>query len=497
MKRTFLLISMLVVTGMMMAQTTYSHTITEKMWSAWGIQNLSGINWDAQGDGEYFGYDTYNNPSKGQQFGSASKPCTWLTLSTSGILGTVTEIILNTSGGSSVAATVGISVGGSAFTCEGETNPSITNVSTDYDFVGSGQGDIVISWAQTSSKALYFLSITVIYTEGPAVLTANFSGEPTTISIGESVSFTDLTFGGTPTSWEWEFEGGTPAVSTEQNPVVTYNNGGTYNVTLTVSDGETTHSKTIENYITVKLPTVNILYQDWNDEDWKGWSQISILGDQVWAIASVYGIDDSPCARMTGYVSGVSYPNEDWLISPAFNLDAYENVVLSFYNAYSYQGNAMEVFFSNDYENDPSTATWESLTYTPSAGYFGWTFSGDIELSSFSGTNCYIGFKYTNTAEQSSTWEVDNIQISTTAVAIAETEKIDFQLSPNPCNGQFSIKMNEEAQVSVYSILGQLVHQQNIDGNATINLGNAVSGIYIVKVQTETGAVATRKVIVK
>jgi PKD repeat protein len=54
-------------------------------------------------------------------------------------------------------------------------------------------------------------------------------------------------------SWEWEFEGGSPATSSFQNPQVMYSTAGTYDVTLTVSDGVDTHSVTMDDYITVDV----------------------------------------------------------------------------------------------------------------------------------------------------------------------------------------------------------------------------------------------------
>ena len=79
---------------------------------------------------------------------------------------------------------------------------------------------------------------------------ADFSASSTTITVGQSITFTDNS-SNTPTSWSWTFEGGTPASSNEQNPVIIYNTAGTYAVTLTASNnsGDDTESKT--NYITV------------------------------------------------------------------------------------------------------------------------------------------------------------------------------------------------------------------------------------------------------
>ncbi len=79
---------------------------------------------------------------------------------------------------------------------------------------------------------------------------ANFSANVTTVAVGGSVQFTDLSTN-TPTSWSWAFEGGTPAASTAQNPVVTYNTAGTYNVTLTATNSAGSDSETKIDYITV------------------------------------------------------------------------------------------------------------------------------------------------------------------------------------------------------------------------------------------------------
>ena len=72
-------------------------------------------------------------------------------------------------------------------------------------------------------------------------ITADFTADKTLVTVGMEVHFTDDTWGEQLTSWEWTFTGGTPETSTEQNPTVTYNTAGTYNVSLTVTNekGET------------------------------------------------------------------------------------------------------------------------------------------------------------------------------------------------------------------------------------------------------------------
>ena len=87
--------------------------------------------------------------------------------------------------------------------------------------------------------------------DGFKILQAN-DGDDAVINIneGECVHFRDLSTGNV-TSWNWTFEGGEPATSTEQNPVVTYNHAGTYAVTLTVGDGTATDTKSRDAYVIV------------------------------------------------------------------------------------------------------------------------------------------------------------------------------------------------------------------------------------------------------
>ena len=81
-------------------------------------------------------------------------------------------------------------------------------------------------------------------------LEANFAGYPTNINIGESVSLYNFSTGGV-VSYDWTFPGGIPATSTDPEPVVFYNTPGTYDVSLTVSDGSSTNTMTKTDYIQV------------------------------------------------------------------------------------------------------------------------------------------------------------------------------------------------------------------------------------------------------
>ncbi|MEZ5196601.1 MAG: C25 family cysteine peptidase [Bacteroidales bacterium] len=85
----------------------------------------------------------------------------------------------------------------------------------------------------------------------PAVVfEASFSSDETEICESESVNFYDQS-PATATSWDWTFEGGTPGTSNLQNPVVEYLTSGSYDVSLTVSDGMVSNTLVFEDYISV------------------------------------------------------------------------------------------------------------------------------------------------------------------------------------------------------------------------------------------------------
>jgi hypothetical protein len=151
---------------------------------------------------------------------------------------------------------------------------------------------------------------------------------------------------------------------------------------------------------------INIIFnQDWED-GWNGWSAVNTGGSAEWTIASY---NNNHYAFINGYNEGA---NEDWLISPAFNLDSYENTVLTFKTAMNYTGNDLEVYFSNNYDgSNTSTATWQALSCALSQGSWEWVESGAISMDSLDGTNCYIAFKYTCTDTEASAWEVDDIML--------------------------------------------------------------------------------------
>lgn len=117
------------------------------------------VSWTVTSDGTESNFDN----TKGIHYGTGSAQVGYIQLSTSGISGTITKVVVNASTANGVTAGVSVTVGGAAF---GGDAQSLTSNAADYTFNGSASGAIVVNVAkpEKATKALYVKSITVTYT---------------------------------------------------------------------------------------------------------------------------------------------------------------------------------------------------------------------------------------------------------------------------------------------------------------------------------------------
>jgi cytochrome oxidase Cu insertion factor (SCO1/SenC/PrrC family) len=109
-------------------------------------------------------------------------------------------------------------------------------------------GDTVLLTVSNYNAIPYQSNIYII-----APVTADFTGTPLLLHVGDSVTFTDHSTGN-PLSWNWSFPGGKPSTSTLQNPVVTYSLKGTFDVQLIVSNHASSDTMNKINYIEADYP---------------------------------------------------------------------------------------------------------------------------------------------------------------------------------------------------------------------------------------------------
>lgn len=137
-------------------------------------------------------------------------------------------------------------------------------------------------------------------------------------------------------------------------------------------------------------------------------TQISVLGDKIWHQGIYNGVG---YAKMSGYGEGA---NEDWLISPAIDINREAN--FSFTTAMKYgvaTDKTLTILYSSDYDGtDVATATWTDITssFEYSTGNYTWVESGEYKFAASTG-KIYIAFKYTCGETDIPTWEVANVLV--------------------------------------------------------------------------------------
>lgn len=158
---------MAIVGGVETWADTYKYTFTSQVFKKTSTtskenletQKLGDVSWTTSGVIPYLG----TNATKGMQFGSSNKdnPLTKFKLTTSGIQGVITKVVVSASTASSGNTSYAVSVGGVSFGTEKLTNA--TGVK-DYTFSGSNSGDVVIAIESFVKKATYIKSIEITYT---------------------------------------------------------------------------------------------------------------------------------------------------------------------------------------------------------------------------------------------------------------------------------------------------------------------------------------------
>jgi len=132
----------------------------------------------------------------------------------------------------------------------GTPNTSTAQNPTGIIYTAPGIYDVklVVSNANGSDSLLFTNYISVTNCIPPV---ANFIASDTSLCVGDSINFFDLS-SNNPTSHQWTFFGATPPVSSIQNPTgIVYNTPGVYTVQLIVGNSTGFDTLVMTNYINV------------------------------------------------------------------------------------------------------------------------------------------------------------------------------------------------------------------------------------------------------
>lgn len=356
---------------------------------------------------------------------------------------------------------------------------------------------------------------------------AAFTSNRTMVCKGSSVAFSDLSKSGAPTSWKWDFAGGTPATSTSQNPSVLYNTAGTYDVRFISTNATGTDTILLKNYITVSDITAQYSGASYSEgfEDstifYNDWKTPATSGKGLWKRTKSAGYTGTS-SIMINNISDPWYGEIMEFISPSYNISAVTTPEFVFKVAYAALNSTiaenLKIYVSSDcgaswtlrYNKGSSllkTVPDQTSPFVP-ASQSDWK-EEKLSLTSYA-SQTKMRFKFQFVSGRGNNIYIDDINIRQ-ATGITENDLLDgsVNLYPNPATKEafldFTIKENvNNVHIAVYNVLGKVVNEianaEKLSAgthNYKVSLNNNIApGIYFIKM-TSGSLQWTKKLIVE
>tara|TARA_B110000046_G_scaffold186018_1_gene231435 strand:- start:5016 stop:7148 length:2133 start_codon:yes stop_codon:yes gene_type:complete len=352
-------------------------------------------------------------------------------------------------------------------------------------------------------------------TDGPGELCeAVFSSDLRSICAGTTVTFSDLSYHSV-TSRAWSFEGGFPATSTSENPSITYDTPGVYEVSLEVSGGGGSEFTSNENYIVVlPNPGTTVPYIEGFETlgdlpDYNRFMVENEVGDVTWELTTLAASSGSKSAYISNY--NVSNGSKDALISGTIdlsNVDEDDDIIFNFKYAYKRRSADNDEWIRFYVSNDCGE-TWvlrknihgedldEDITgsaFTPGAwdwrqvnitniypDYYVSTFRYKIEFENNNGNNIFI--------------DDINLYPSSMTSLIDEDKDFGIKVYPNPLAGEATLELAAEAgqnyNVTLHNALGEKI--ADIHNGSLLASKNQIQwatdhlakGMYILRIESD------------
>ena len=354
-----------------------------------------------------------------------------------------------------------------------------------------------------------------------------FGADQVAVCVGNAVHFYDSSLY-MPRNWEWQFtpatvtfEEGTDAFS--QNPIVSFDESGTYSVTLTATNlnGSTTDTKF--DYIVAGgfTPYFHENFESGFDNQY--WQVDNPDNRTTWEVSQTAG-DYSQFAASIDFTEYIYYGERDRLVSPPFNLEGMSNAVLEFKHAYATRfasaTDSLIVLLSDD-----CGTTWTRLAAYGDDGtgnfathekYDGadlwvpqnpgdWCGQGygsqcnSISLDNWVGkSNVLIAFESFNSF--GNPLYIDNVTVTQFVGIDASNSKEHFKVFPNPAKNHLTVEWDDNSEFNTLVItnqLGQTMIKDDVSNKHLLNLttGDWPKGMYIIRLENKNDT-RTQKVVI-
>ncbi len=364
---------------------------------------------------------------------------------------------------------------------------------------------------------------------------SDFHVEKKRICIGSELDFEGLGYNADNINYEWSFNGGFPATSTDQDPSVIYSEGGVYDVTLTVSNTSGTHIKTLTDYIIVKetlefdgAPFINEGFDygfvEGVFENSASWDIEPSSTGSKWEVVTIPSATGGKCIRARSYDFDNDIEDEStYLYSPVYDFSDFSDdegdATMYFKIAYAMRNSGIEdrlrVMTSTNcgrswiprkskYGAGLATVTGnKSLSWTP--GTDDWEVIA-INLPSSILGDPEVMFRFGLEGANGNFLFIDQIEIHNGGLGVEEMEeKTIFDIAPNPATKETTIHIEniQSTNSTLYLIdaIGKQVGQYQLGETmeATVLLSdinaNLKKGLYYIRLNNELGNI-TKKIVI-
>lgn len=339
---------------------------------------------------------------------------------------------------------------------------------------------------------------------------ANFYALTRNTCPNTNIQFTDSSMYA-PTTWTWNFQGGTPATSTSSNPSVMWATPGVYNVTLTAGNANGTNTKIKTSYITVAGPIALPLQEGFQLTQFvpAGWSTYNIDNDSVFwkrkiGVGGFTVNASAACAMFNDYDEDATGMRED-IRTPRYNFSNVANARLRFDVAYKQYDNTANITPQNPFSDtlevrlttncgtnwtsiynkggqtlSTSPGTLQANVFVPTATE--WR-RDSIIISSQAGFQSSVMFAFTNRGHYGQAIYVDNINIYLPPPTMSVT-------SPTAgCTGSAITFTNNTLGAAGYTWSANPAATISAPNGTNTNITFATAGLYTITLVANNGTV--------
>jgi PKD repeat protein len=340
--------------------------------------------------------------------------------------------------------------------------------------------------------------------DAPVLCGVDFSSSKKVVCPGGTITFNNESYHAPFDSVLWSFEGGTPASSMEEEPEVTYNLEGVYDVVLTVFVNGNPITETKQDFIKV-LSETNVRPFPYSDSfetplgfSSTGWVQNSFDEESIWNLENMAAFDGGHSVMLNNINNTME--NKDELYSPLIDLSQITETNISFWYAFAGKTDSIEDELqlqinkgcSNFWLNKLTITGAELETSAPLISPFHPTTPQQWKQGVTNIPSSYFvddfRFRFVMNGRGGNNLFIDDINIDV-AAGVEENyfERNQLRLFPNPTTGKINLVLPEDAgkikEVELLDSKGSVVAVFN--NTTSIDISTFSSGLYFVIVETE------------